>query len=111
MGSKTILLIRKRENKEKKAEKKSGIGTMDKILVGMAVLIIIFIVTMVVTYWVKGGVPGELIAGVFAMCTGEAGVMGLIQTSKNRIRERKYELEDRVIEQLLEKVKKGDTEQ
>lgn len=109
MGNKTILLSAcKSKDKE---EKKSGIGTMDKVLICIGVLIVVFVIAMTVIFCIKGAVPGELIAGVFGLCTGEAGIMGLIQTSKNRIRERKYELEDRVIEQLLEKINKEDTEQ
>ena len=88
---KVIILCEKRNPKKK-------IGTMDLILWLLLVALVVFVVDMRNVYVQTGGVPGELIAGVFAVATGEFGIMGWIQTTKNRRQERKYELEDRALE-------------
>ena len=86
-----------------KVKKKKKIGTMDLILWFLIIVLVVFVVDMRNVYVQTGGVPGELIAGVFAVATGEFGFMGWIQTSKNRKQERQYELEDRAFEKKEEK--------
>ena len=76
-------------------EKTKKLGTMDKILIVVGIAIIVFIVDMRNIYVQTGGVPSELIAGVFTLAGGECGIMGWIQTTKTRKQERQYELEDR----------------
>lgn len=76
-------------------EEKKKVKTMDLILFIVLAALVAFTIDMRNVYVQTGGVPGELIAGVFALATGEFGIMGWIQTTKNRKRERAYELEDR----------------
>ena len=40
-------------------------------------------------------IPDTLVTCVFASLAGECGIMGWIKTSKERKRERKWEIEDR----------------
>ncbi len=68
---------------------------MDIILVILAVFLLIFTVTMLVMYYIKDGIPDTLCTCVFAICGGECGVMGWIKTTKERYRDRQFELEDR----------------
>jgi hypothetical protein len=75
--------------------KKIKIGTMDKILVIVAVFLVVFVAIMLWMYYVTGGIPDTLCTCVFACCGGECGVMGWIKTNKDKCRDREYELEDR----------------
>lgn len=100
MAHKTILFIRR--NKEK-PKKESAMGTMDKILVFLGVITVLFVIAMTVIFCIKGAVPDVLITCFFGLVGGECGVMGMIQNRKNRIRERQYELEDRKYEEEKEK--------
>jgi len=70
-------------------------GFMDRILYFIAALLILFTVAMVGIYICKGGIPDTLVTCVFGVCGGECGVMGWIKTTKDKQRERQYELEDR----------------
>lgn len=69
-------------------------GTMDRILIFIAVLLIVFTAVMIVLHVQTGTIPDTLCTCVFAICGGECGVMGWIKTTKDRRQERKYELED-----------------
>ena len=69
--------------------------TMDKILLLLAVFLLIFVSVMIWLYYRTGAIPDTLCTCVFAICGGECGVMGWIKTTKERLRDRKYELEDR----------------
>lgn len=69
--------------------------TMDKILILLAVFLLIFVSVMIWLYYRTGAIPDTLCTCVFAICGGECGVMGWIKTTKERLRDRKYELEDR----------------
>ena len=69
--------------------------TMDVILIIVGIALAVFTVAMAVIYCVTGGIPDTLCTCVFAALGGECGVMGWIKTTKERMRERKYELEDR----------------
>lgn len=73
---------------------KKKIGTMDCILIFIAVLLVIFTAVMIVLHIQTGTIPDTLCTCVFAVCGGECGVMGWIKTTKDRRQERKYELED-----------------
>lgn len=74
---------------------KKAIKTMDIVLIIIAVFLALFVASMVWVYYKTGGIPDTLCTCVFAICGGECGVMGWIKTTKERTRERKYELEDR----------------
>ncbi len=69
--------------------------TMDKILAVLAVFLLIFVSLMIWIYYRTGGIPDTLCTCVFAVCGGECGVMGWIKTTKEKMREREQELEDR----------------
>lgn len=81
--------------------KKKKIGTMDIVLVVIAVFLLIFVAVMIWIYYRTGGIPDTLCTCVFAICGGECGVMGWIKTTKERHQERKYELEDREQEEII----------
>lgn len=74
---------------------KKNIKTMDVVLVVIAVFLLVFVFVMVWLYLRTGGIPDTLCTCVFAACGGECGVMGWIRTTKDRQRDRQYELEDR----------------
>ena len=76
---------------------------MDVILAFIAVFLLAFIVTMIILYYTTGAIPDTLCTCVFAACGGECGVMGWIKTTKERQRDRQYELEDRKHQEDLEK--------
>lgn len=76
---------------------------MDVILAFIAVFLLAFIVTMIILYYTTGAIPDTLCTCVFAVCGGECGVMGWIKTTKERQRDRQYELEDRKHQEDLEK--------
>lgn len=75
--------------------KKKQVRTMDVVLVVMSVFLLVFILILLWLYYQTGGIPDTLCTCVFAACGGECGVMGWIKTTKDRFRERQYELEDR----------------
>lgn len=77
---------------------KKKIGTMDLILLVIACFLLAFAGIMIWLYYHTGGIPDTLVTCVFAACGGECGVMGWIKTTKERQRERTYELEDREAE-------------
>ena len=76
-------------------KKNKRIGVMDLILVIVALMAVSFIVTMIALFINYGSIPDTLCTCFFVAIGGECGVMGWIKTTKERSRERKYELEDR----------------
>lgn len=72
--------------------------TMDKILVILAIFLLAFIGIMIWLYVQTGGIPDTLVQCVFAVCGGECGVMGWIKTTKEKNKEREWEIEDRQME-------------
>ena len=68
--------------------------TMDKILLVIGIFLLGFTVTMIWLFHTHYAVPDTLITCVFAATTGELGVMGWIKTTKDRKREREWQLED-----------------
>ena len=63
--------------------------TMNVILVLIGAFLLIFTVTMVVTFFVCGSIPDTLCTCVFAALGGECGVMGWIKTAKEKYAEKK----------------------
>lgn len=53
-----------------------------KIVILMFATMILFTVTMIVTYWVKGGVPDALIEPFFAFFGIEGGALGTIKVAE-----------------------------
>ena len=78
--------------------KKKKFGTMNLILVLIAIFLFIFVAVLLWLYYETGGIPDTLCTCVFAACGSECGVMGWIKTTKERYREREFELEDREVE-------------
>ncbi len=68
------------------AEKKK-MGTMDKVLVLEAVVLILYTVADLVVFWHTGAEPYTLTGCVFAVCGLENGVMGWIKTNKDKAAE------------------------
>lgn len=83
--------------------KKNDVRTMDVILVVIAVFLLLFIITLLILYYITGAIPDTLCTCVFTICGGECGVMGWIKTTKERRKDRQYELEDRKHQESLDK--------
>ena len=64
-------------------DKKNG-KTSDKVLLFMGISLIVFIIVMVITFWVKFSVPDSLIQGVFGLFLSEAGFLAWIRTAKQK---------------------------
>ena len=79
-------------------KKQKKIKTMDVILVVIAVALTAFTVEMIVVFKETGMIPETLVTCVFAALGGECGAMAWIKTTKERNREREWELEDRAEE-------------
>ena len=86
-------------------KKKKGVKTMDVILIIVGALLISFTVAMIVVFIKYGAIPDTLCTCVFAALGGECGVMGWIRTTKERHRDRTYEIEDR---EYLERKEKNE---
>lgn len=83
------------KSRGKKRSSKKEVGTMNVILVIVGVTLILFTLAMIFVFSRYGAIPDTLVTCVFAVCGGECGVMGWIKTTKERYRDRQYELEDR----------------
>ena len=53
-----------------------------KVIILMFATMILFTVTMIVTYWCKGGVPDSLIEPFFAFFGIEGGSLGIIKVAE-----------------------------
>ena len=74
--------------RELRGERKRGkMGTMDKILVLEAVVLISYTVADLIVFWHVGSEPTTLTACVFGVCGVENGVMGWIKTNKDKVAE------------------------
>ena len=62
-------------------------GTMDKVLVLEAVILVVYTVAALVVFWHTGNEPATLTASVFGVCGLENGVMGWIKTNKDKAAE------------------------
>lgn len=67
--------------------KRGKMGTMDKILILEAVVLIAYTVADMVVFWHVGAEPTTLTACVFGVCGLENGVMGWIKTNKDKANE------------------------
>ena len=61
--------------------KKTKLKFSKKIIILMFATMILFTLTMIVTYWVKGSVPDSLIEPFFAFFGIEGGALGIIKVS------------------------------
>lgn len=86
--------LRKSDQSTDLFDEKKSMGVMDRILIFVGILLIIFIVVMIVLFCSFGSIPDTLCTCVFAACTGELGITGMIQSTKNKYREREWQKED-----------------
>lgn len=96
-SSKLKLWWRRQKRRRAKAKPCKKIRTMDVILVVIAIALTAFTVAMIKIFKETGMIPDTLCTCVFAALGGECGAMAWIKTSKERKREREWELEDREI--------------
>lgn len=83
----------KNENAKKSPKKK--IGTMNIILIIVGIFLVAFTLKMISLFETYGMVPDTLINCVFVALAGECGIMGWIKTSKEKNKDRRWQLEDR----------------
>ena len=77
--------------------------TMDTILILIGISVFIFTAIMIWIYLITGAIPDTLCTCFFVACTGECGFMGLIKSTKERYREREWQLEDQKHQEKLMK--------
>ena len=66
---------------------KGKMGTMDKVLILEAVILVAYTAADMAVFWHTGAEPSTLTACVFGVCGFENGVMGWIKTSKEKAAE------------------------
>lgn len=81
----------------------SHLGTMNLILIILAVSILVFVLKMIQLFELYGTVPDTLVTCFFAVVGGECGVMGWIRTNKETNKMRKWQLEDQKHEEEKQK--------
>lgn len=67
---------------------------MDKVLIVVAVLLILFTLEMIHVFKTQGAIPDTLCNCVFLALGGECGVMGWIKTTKDKYKDREWAKED-----------------
>ena len=87
----------KKDEKNEETKKSSGksIGTMNVILIIVGIFLVAFTLKMISLFETYGKVPDTLINCVFVALAGECGIMGWIKTSKEKNKDRRWQLEDR----------------
>lgn len=86
---------RKPHSRRVPRDKRKRIGVMDLALIFVAILLIAFTVIMIVIFCIYGAIPDTLCACFFSVLGTECGAMAWIKTTKERHRERSFELQDR----------------
>lgn len=90
---------RKAEKKKQRREKIKGffkkISTLNIILVVVFAIFLWFNKQMIDIYRMTGNIPETYACAVVAALLGECGFCGWIKTSKHRLQDRKWTLEDR----------------
>ena len=81
--------------KKRRLPKLPKIGTMNLILIIIAIALTIFTAIMIWLFILYQYIPDTLCTCVFAALTGEAGAMAWIKTTKEKKVDREWELEDR----------------
>ena len=79
------------------------IGTMNLILIILAVSILVFVLKMIQLFELYGAVPDTLIIWFFTVVGGECGAMAWIRTNKENNKMRKWQLEDQKHEEEKQK--------
>ena len=80
---------------EKNKSSRKSIGTMNVILIIVGVFLVAFTLKMISLFETYGMVPDTLVNCVFVALAGECGIMGWIKTSKEKNKDRRWQLEDR----------------
>lgn len=80
-------------NRIKRSIKRSG--TLNTVLVVVAVFFVWFNCQMIKLYREYGSIPESYACAVVAATIGECGICGWIKTTKERKQERKWEKQDR----------------
>lgn len=57
---------------------------LDKVLVSIALFLLLFVITMIVVFCIKGSIPDTLVISVFGATVGEVSVTGWIKTTKEK---------------------------
>lgn len=81
--------------KQKKKKFMDRLGVMNFILILVGISLLVFTIEMIRIYKEFGAVPDTLVACVFTALGGECGIMGWIKTTKEKNKEREWEIEDR----------------
>lgn len=74
---------------------KKKMGTMDKVLILEGVILVAYTAADLAVFWHTGNEPATLTAFEYDVCGFENGVMGWIKTTKEKVRDRRWEQEDR----------------
>ena len=74
---------------------KKHIKTMDVVLVFVGIALVAFTVYMIWLFYNIGSVPDILVTCVFAALGTECGIMGWIKNTKERNKQREWDIEDR----------------
>lgn len=74
---------------------KKKIKTMDFILILLAIMTLLFTITMMVFFYKFQMIPDTLCTCWFAAVVGECGGMSWIKTNKDKIQDRQWAKEDR----------------
>ena len=92
--------MKEEKNENAKKSSRKSIGTMNIILIIVGIFLVLFTLKMISLFETYGMVPDTLINCVFVALAGECGIMGWIKTSKEKNKDRKWQLEDRQQERL-----------
>ena len=76
--------IRALRRKAAGGAEKNKMGTMDKVLILEAVILVAYTVADLAVFWHTGAEPATLTTCVFGVCGVENGVMGWIKTTKEK---------------------------
>ena len=63
-------------------KKKEPMRFSKKCIIAMFVSVILFVIVMIITYWVKGGIPDALVEPFIGFFGIEGGALGIIKISE-----------------------------
>ena len=55
-----------------------------QVIKGMFVFLVLFVIAILVVFWHTNAEPSTLVASVFAFCSVEGGILGLIKIYKGK---------------------------
>jgi uncharacterized membrane protein len=70
------------------------VKTSNVVLVIIGIMLLTYVVKMIQIFEMYGSTPDTLTMCVFALFTGECGILGWIKTAKVRTQERQWQQED-----------------